>query len=211
MPHLYHFLQFLLVVLVLGTLKGVATNQHHVQHHSTRPNVSDLQQYLSFSSTLHSTSIQTPTTAFLNKLATHPRAHDSLQTPSYSSAHPLSGFCSTFHIVVLADTTALTISPRQFKDLQTPTIRSVSFGLTQDSVALLQEPITGRLFMSLLTFPSYVCPLAVMMTSGARYAGVPTRLPGALWNFSCCRPLHISFLAMMCSLTSCESCETLRI
>ena len=36
------------------------------------------------------------------------------------------------------------------------------------------------------TLPSYVCPLVVMMTSGARYAGVPTREPGADWNFSCC-------------------------
>ena len=32
----------------------------------------------------------------------------------------------------------------------------------------------------------YVLPLVVRMTSGARYAGVPTRDPGALWKFSCC-------------------------
>lgn len=38
----------------------------------------------------------------------------------------------------------------------------------------------------LLTLPSYVLPRVVRITSGARYAGVPTRLPGADWNFSCC-------------------------
>ena len=36
------------------------------------------------------------------------------------------------------------------------------------------------------TLPSYFFPLVVRMTSGARYAGVPTREPGADWNFSCC-------------------------
>ena len=41
--------------------------------------------------------------------------------------------------------------------------------------------------MTLLhTLPSYFFPLVVRMTSGARYAGVPTREPGADWNFSCC-------------------------
>lgn len=34
-------------------------------------------------------------------------------------------------------------------------------------------------------FPSYVSPLSVDMTSGAKYAGVPTRLPGADCSFSC--------------------------
>ena len=33
---------------------------------------------------------------------------------------------------------------------------------------------------------SYVRPLVVRMISGARYAGVPTRDPGADWKNSCC-------------------------
>ena len=42
------------------------------------------------------------------------------------------------------------------------------------------------------TLPSYVCPFVVMMTSGAKYAGVPTLEPGADWNFSCCANNHMS-------------------
>jgi hypothetical protein len=42
----------------------------------------------------------------------------------------------------------------------------------------------------LATFPSYVLPRVVRMTSGARYAGVPTLDPGAELNFSCCGVTH---------------------
>mmetsp|Transcript_11042 Transcript_11042/g.33108 ORF Transcript_11042/g.33108 Transcript_11042/m.33108 type:complete len:285 (+) Transcript_11042:791-1645(+) len=39
---LNHLLQLLVVVLVLGSLEGVSTHQHDVQHHSTRPDICDL-------------------------------------------------------------------------------------------------------------------------------------------------------------------------
>jgi len=46
--------------------------------------------------------------------------------------------------------------------------------------------ITPQLHTSAL-LPSYVLPRVAEITSGARYAGVPTFDPGADWNFSSCR------------------------
>ena len=37
--YLDHLLQFLLVVLVLRSLEGVAPHQHYIQHHAARPDV----------------------------------------------------------------------------------------------------------------------------------------------------------------------------
>lgn len=42
--NLDHFLQLFVVVLVFWSLKGICSDQHDIQHHPTRPDVSNLHQ-----------------------------------------------------------------------------------------------------------------------------------------------------------------------